>query len=258
MASPKLTIDILTLFPGMFAGYFDESIMGRVREKGILDLAVRNLRDWSTDRHRKVDDTPYGGGAGMVMMVEVVHAAVSSLRKSGSRVVLLSPQGRRFDQALAKELARERHLILICGHYEGVDERVRELLVDDEISVGDFVISNGALAAMLVIDATARLLPGAVGDERSVQEDSFYDGLLDFPHYTRPPLFQGLEVPDVLRAGDHEKVRRWRRREALKRTMERRPDLLAHARLSEEDRELLRAIEQEKHTTTNAELDERQ
>ncbi len=240
MASQQLKIDVLTLFPGMFAGYFDESIMKRAREKGVLDLSIRNLRDWAVDRHKTVDDAPYGGGAGMVMMVSVIHAAVESLRRKGSHVVLLSPQGRVFDQELAKRLSRSEHLILISGHYEGVDERVRDLLVDEEISIGDFVISNGSLAAMLVIDAVVRLLPGAVGDERSVQEDSFYHGLLDYPQYTRPRVFRGLEVPEVLISGDHEKVRRWRRREALRRTLARRPDLLAKATLSDEDRELMR------------------
>ncbi|MCX6355978.1 MAG: tRNA (guanosine(37)-N1)-methyltransferase TrmD [Candidatus Aureabacteria bacterium] len=248
MASPRLTIDVLTLFPGMFTGYFDESIMKRAREKGILELSIHNLRDWSTDRHRKADDKPYGGGAGMVMTAPVIHAAVESLKKRGSSVIFLSPQGKLFNQELAKDLSRARHLIFICGHYEGIDERVRELVVDQEISIGDYVISNGSLAAMLVIDATVRLVPGVVGDERSVQEDSFYRDILDYPHYTRPPVFQGIEAPKVLRSGDHEQVRRWRRREALRRTLERRPDLLAEARLSKEDRELIREIEEEKCT----------
>jgi tRNA (guanine37-N1)-methyltransferase len=242
MPSPELTIDVLTLFPGMFTGYFDESIMKRAREGGIVALAVRNLRDWAVDRHRKVDDTPYGGGAGMVMMVDVICAAVESLRQEKSRVVLLSPQGRVFDHASAKRLSQTGHLILISGHYEGVDDRVRGLLVDEEVSVGDFVLSNGSLAAMLVIDAVVRMLPGAVGDERSVREDSFYSGLLDYPHYTKPRIFRGLEVPEVLLSGDHEKIRRWRRREALRRTLECRPDLLARAALSEEDRKLLEEI----------------
>lgn len=237
-----MKIDVLTLFPGMFSGYFDESIMKRAREKGILDLAVRNLRDWAVDSHRRVDDTPYGGGAGMVMMAEVLAAAVEALRGEGSRVVLLTPQGTRLDHATAERLSGEKHLVLVSGHYEGIDERARELLADEEISVGDFVVSNGSLAAMLLIDAVTRLLPGAVGDARSVREDSFCDGLLDYPHYTKPRSFRGLEVPAVLLTGDHEKIRRWRRREALRRTMERRPDLLARATLTEEDRTLLREI----------------
>jgi len=242
MASRQLKIDVVTLFPGMFTGYFDESIMKRAREKGVLDLSIHNLRDWAVDRHKTVDDTPYGGGAGMVMMVSVIHAAVESLRRKESHVVLLSPQGRVLDQELAKRLSRMTHLILISGHYEGVDERVRDLLVDEEISIGDFVISNGSLAAMLLIDAVVRLLPGAVGDERSVREDSFYHGLLDHPQYTKPRVFRGREVPEVLISGDHEKVRRWRRREALRRTLARRPDLLAKATLSQEDRELMREL----------------
>ncbi|MCX6356508.1 MAG: tRNA (guanosine(37)-N1)-methyltransferase TrmD [Candidatus Aureabacteria bacterium] len=245
MASPQLTIDVLTLFPGMFAGYFDESIMKRAREKGILALTIHNLRDWATDRHHAVDDTPYGGGAGMVMMVNVLHAAVQSLRREGSRVVLLSPQGRVFNQGIATELSRTEHLIFISGHYEGFDERVRHLCVDDELSVGDYVISNGSLAAMLVIDAAVRLFPGVVGDERSVQEDSFAEGILDYPHYTRPRVFQGIAVPDVLLSGDHEEVRRWRRREALRRTRDRRPDLLPSASLTPEDRAFLREFDEE-------------
>ena len=242
MASQQLKIDVLTLFPGMFTGYFDESIMKRAREKGALDLSIHNLRDWAVDRHKTVDDTPYGGGAGMVMMVSVIDAAMERLRRKESHVVLLSPQGRVVDQELAKRLSRMTHLILISGHYEGVDERVRDLLVDEEISIGDFVISNGSLAAMLLIDAVVRLLPGVVGDERSIREDSFYEGLLDYPQYTKPRVFRGREVPEVLISGDHEKVRRWRRREALRRTLARRPDLIARAELSREDRELMREL----------------
>jgi len=248
MASPILKIDVLTLFPGMFSGYFDESIMKRAREKRILDLSLHNLRDWAMDRHRKVDDTPYGGGAGMVMRADVVHAAVESLRCEGSHVVLLSPQGTLLTQDVAKRLGRPGHLILVSGHYEGLDERVRELVIDEEISVGDFVISNGTLAAMLLIDAVTRLLPGVVGDERSVSEDSFYHGILDYPHYTRPRVFRGHAVPDALLSGDHEVIRKWRRREALLRTLERRPDLLARAELSEEDRRLLKEIQTQRRT----------
>ena len=234
-----MKIDVLTLFPGMFSGYFDESIMKRAREKGILDLSIRNLRDWAADRHRTVDDTPYGGGAGMVMTAPVLAAAVEAVRGEGSRVVLLSPQGRPLDHAAAERLSRETHLVLVSGHYEGIDERARQLLIDEEISVGDFVVSNGSLAAMLLIDAVVRLIPGAVGDARSVREDSFCGGLLDHPHYTKPRSFRGLEVPAVLLEGDHEKIRQWRRREALRRTMERRPELLARAPLTKEDRSLL-------------------
>lgn len=242
MASPRLTIDVLTLFPGMFRGYFDESIMKRARERGIVAISLHDLRDWAVDRHRSVDDTPYGGGAGMVMTAPVVCSAVESLRGDSGRVVLLSPQGKALDQETAKRLARGPHLVLISGHYEGVDERVRSLCVDEEVSVGDFVLSNGSLAAMVLIDAVVRLVPGVVGDERSVREDSFYDGILDYPHYTKPRVFRGLEVPEVLLTGDHERIRKWRRREALRRTLESRPDLLAAAPLSEEDRELLREL----------------
>jgi tRNA (guanine37-N1)-methyltransferase len=242
MASQRLKIDLVTLFPGMFRGYFDESIMKRARENGFLDLAIHNLRDWAVDRHKSVDDTPYGGGAGMVMMAPVIDAALGQLRRENSRVVLLSPQGKVLDQEMAKRLSRMPHLILLSGHYEGVDERVREVLIDEEISIGDIVISNGTLAAMLLVDAVVRLLPGVVGDARSIREDSFYDGLLDYPHYTKPRVFRGREVPEVLLSGDHEKVRRWRRREALRRTLERRPDLVAKARLSDEDKELIREL----------------
>lgn len=242
MASQRLKIDVVTLFPGMFKGYFDESIMKRARANGFLDLSIHNLRDWAVDRHKSVDDTPYGGGAGMVMMAPVIDAALEHLRREDSRVVLLSPQGKALDQEMAKRLAGMTHLVLISGHYEGVDERVRELLVDEEISIGDIVISNGSLAAMLLIDAVVRLLPGVVGDERSVREDSFYEGLLDYPQYTKPRVFRGREVPEVLVSGDHEKVRLWRRREALRRTLDRRPDLVAKARLNDEDRELIREL----------------
>ncbi len=237
-----MKIDVLTLFPGMFAGYFDQSIMKRAREKGLLDLAVHNLRDWAEDRHRSVDDKPYGGGAGMVMMVDVIHSAVQSLRRDGSRVILLSPQGRTLDQGLSGSLLEYSHLILVCGHYEGVDERVRDCVVDEEISIGDYVISNGSLAAMLLVDSVARLVPGAVGDSRSVMEESFYNGLLDYPQYTRPRDYLGHEVPDVLLSGNHEEVRKWRRREAFLKTRRRRPDLLDRAVLSREDRELIKEI----------------
>lgn len=242
MGSRKLRIDVLTLFPGMFSGYFEQSIMGRARERGILDLGIHNLRDWAVDRHRSVDDKPYGGGAGMVMMVNVIHAAVQSLRRKGSHLVLLSPRGELLTQNRVKGLLKHEHLILVCGHYEGVDERVRELDVDEEISIGDYVLSNGALAAMVLIDSVVRLLPGVLGDGCSAVEDSFYRGLLDYPHYTRPRLFLGHKVPDILLSGNHEKIRRWRRREALRNTLQRRPDLLERARLTREDAELLEEI----------------
>jgi tRNA (guanine37-N1)-methyltransferase len=226
----------------MFKGYFDESIMKRAQEKGILNLQIHNLRDWATDSHRSVDDKPYGGGAGMVMMVDVIGRAVEDLREAGSRVVLLSPQGELLKQSIAEELAGEDRLILISGHYEGVDERVRELLVDREVSIGEFVISNGSLAAMVLVDAVVRLLPGVVGDSRSVREESFTDGILDYPQYTRPRTYGGLDVPAVLLEGDHKKIARWRRREALRKTLMQRPELLEKASLSDEDRELLEQL----------------
>lgn len=237
-----MKIDVLTLFPGMFDGYFDQSIMKRARENGLLDLAIHNLRDWTEDRHRSVDDKPYGGGAGMVMMVDVIHSAVQSLGRDGGRVILLSPQGRTLDQGLSGSLLKYNHLILVCGHYEGVDERVRDCVVDEEISIGDYVISNGSLAAMLLVDSVVRLIPGAVGDSRSVVEESFFNGLLDYPQYTRPRDYLGHEVPEVLLSGNHEEVRKWRRREALRKTRRRRPDLLGRATLGREDREFLKEM----------------
>lgn len=226
----------------MCEAYFTQSIMKRAREKGVLDLRVRNLRDWAIDAHRSVDDAPYGGGAGMVMKVEVICRAVEDLRRSCSRVVLLSPQGSRLNYPSAKRLSREKHLILLSGHYEGVDERVRRLVTDEEISIGDYVLSNGTLASMILLDVVARFIPGVVGDRRSVEEDSFSRGILDYPHYTRPRVFRDLEVPAVLLSGDHEKIRRWRRREALKKTWERRPELLSGAALSDSDRRALEEI----------------
>lgn len=203
------------------------SILGRARRAGIADIRARNLRDWTDDRHRTTDDTPYGGGPGMVMKIEPVHRALMALRGEGSRVLLLTPQGRVFRQEEARRLSRCGHLIFVCGHYEGVDERVAEHLVDEEISLGDFVLSNGLLAALVVVDAVVRLLPGALGDEESARQDSFEEGLLDCPHYTRPADYMGWKVPEVLLSGNHAAIARWRREQAERRTRERRPDLWA-------------------------------
>ncbi|MEI6357174.1 MAG: tRNA (guanosine(37)-N1)-methyltransferase TrmD [Verrucomicrobiota bacterium] len=223
-----MKIDVLTLFPAMFAGPLDESIVKRARNAGILDLRIHNLRDWAHDRHRTVDDTPYGGGPGMVLKPGPIFEAVEALKAaSGTRtkVVLTSPAGRTFTQDVARELAAEESVLLVCGSYEGFDERVREHLADDELSIGDFVLTNGALPAMVVIDAVARLLPGALGDDASSQDESFSHGLLEYPQYTRPVEFRGWRVPEILQSGNHSAIERWRRAQAMKRTAERRPDL---------------------------------
>jgi len=243
-----MRIDIITIFPEAFAP-LDLSILGRARAAGIVDIRVHNLRDFTTDRHRTVDDYPYGGGAGMVMKPEPFFAAVEAImreaRTARPRIILTTPQGRLFTQEIAKELASWDHLILLCGHYEGVDERVSEGLATDEISIGDYVLTGGELAAMVIVDAVVRLIPGVVGEEESVRQDSFSEGLLDYPQYTRPPEFRGMRVPEVLLSGHHEQIRRWRRKEALRRTLLRRPDLLRKANLTEEDQRLLEEIQRE-------------
>jgi len=212
-------------------------------EKGILQISLVNYRDYAPDKHRRVDDYPFGGGAGMVMKPEPIFLAWEAVAKdcagASPRTILLSPQGMVFNQSMAAELAKESHLIFICGHYEGVDERVRKYLVTDEISIGDYILTGGELGAMVVIDAVARLLPGVLGDPRSKEEETFADGLLEYPQYTRPRSFRGMEVPEVLLSGHHEQIRRWRRQQSLLRTKERRPDLLAKASLSAEDKAFL-------------------
>ena len=221
-----MKIDIITLFPGMFRGPLEESILGRAVERGLLEIGVHNLRDFATGKHRVVDDYSFGGGPGMVLKPEPIFAAVESLRREGSRVVLMTPQGRVFRQDIAEELAKLGHLVLLCGHYEGMDERVREHLVDDELSIGDYILTGGELAAMVVVDVVARLIPGVLGAEESAQEESFATGLLEYPQYTRPARFRDWEVPQVLLSGDHAQVARWRREQALLRTLRRRPELL--------------------------------
>lgn len=244
-----MKIDILTLFPDMFAGPFDNSIIKRAREKGMLEIHLTNIRDFAHDKHRIVDDYPFGGGSGMVMKPEPVFEAVEHVTAGGkgsaARVILLCPQGRVFDQETAKRLAREAHLVFICGHYEGIDERVRERIVDEELSIGDFVLTGGEIPAMVVVDAISRLIPGVLGDEESFIHDSFYDGILEHPQYTRPREFEGMPVPEVLLNGNHEKIRLWRRKMSLQRTMERRPDLLKREHLSPEDRKLLEQTEED-------------
>ena len=221
-----MKIDVLTLFPGMFPGPLDESIIKRACESGRLRLGIRDLRDYTHDRHRKVDDRPFGGGPGMLMTPEPLFEAVEALRGEKTRVILTSPAGRPFRQEIARELAGEEHLLLVCGSYEGFDERVRECLADDELSIGDYVLTNGALPAMVIIDAVTRLLPGVLGDDESSVDESFSDGLLEYPQYTRPAEFRGMSVPEVLLSGDHAAIERWRREQARMRTGQRRPDLL--------------------------------
>ncbi len=244
---PLLSVKIVTIFPELVSGALDYSIVGLARERGLVEVIVRNLRDFTTDRHQVTDDYPFGGGAGMVMKVEPLVAAVEALQAEGpdSPVIFFTPQGEPLKQALVQELAEQPSLILICGRYEGVDERFRQGWVTREISLGDYVLSGGEFPALVLVEAMVRLLPGALGNEASSQEESFTSGLLDYPHYTRPREFRGRMVPEVLLSGHHENIRRWRRKQALRRTRERRPDLLAKANLGEEDAELLAELEEE-------------
>jgi len=239
-----MRFDVLTLFPGMFTSPLGESILGKAIERGLIEIRTINIRDFAPDRHHVVDDAPYGGGQGMVMKVEPIASALEGIRSEhpSAWTIYLTPQGKPLDQADARELSLRAHLILLCGRYEGVDERVRELFVDQEISIGDYVLTGGELAAMVVIDAVARLLPGVLGSDRSAEEDSFFNSLLEYPQYTRPSDFRGRCVPDVLLSGNHSAISLWRRKEALRRTWVRRPELLKTAKLSDSDRELLREI----------------
>jgi tRNA (guanine37-N1)-methyltransferase len=235
--------DIVTIFPHMVEAFVAEGVVGRAAQRGLIDVRVRDLREFTDDRHRTVDDVPYGGGPGMVMKPEPFVRAAEAIERERGRpgvIVLMSPQGRQFTQAEAGRLRAAEHVVLLCGRYEGLDDRVREYLKADEISIGDYVISGGELAALIVVDAVSRLVPGVVGDDESVEADSFTRGLLDFPHYTRPADFRGLAVPAVLLSGHHAEIRRWRKREALRRTLERRPDLLLPAELDDEEREMIR------------------
>ena len=226
-----MKIDILTLFPEICRAPLSESMMKRAQENKIVDLHIHNLRDWTTDKHHIVDDAPFGGGQGMVMKPEPIFAAVEELQKSAisnqkSKIILMSPVGRRLDQELATELSKESHLIVVCGHYEGVDHRVIEHLVDLEVSIGDYVLTNGAIAAVVLVDAVVRLLPGVLGHEQSAHDDSFSAGLLEAPQYTRPAEFRGWKIPEVLLSGNHAEIAKWRKEQALKRTKQNRPDLL--------------------------------
>ncbi|WP_027715911.1 tRNA (guanosine(37)-N1)-methyltransferase TrmD [Desulfuromonas sp. TF] len=241
-----MKFDVLTLFPAMIDSPFAGSILGKAVEKGLIRIAAHNLRDWAEGRHKVTDDAPYGGGDGMVMKPEPVARALSQLKvdSPGARVLLMTPQGVPFRQSDAQALSREEGLIFVCGRYEGFDERIRSM-VDAEYSLGDFVLTGGELAAMVMIDAVARLIPGVLGSSGSALGDSFADGLLEYPHYTRPVEFEGRRVPEVLLSGNHAEIARWRRRQQLKRTLRRRPDLLPGARLSEEDRRFLAELKQD-------------
>lgn len=245
--------DIITIFPEIFHAYLGESILKRALQKQLLDIKVYNLRDFTTDKHRTVDDYPYGGGPGMVMKIEPIYNAVQAIKaadyKNGTErlTVMLSPQGKVFNQEMAEDLSKylakeKRRILFICGRYEGIDERVRESLVDEEISIGDYVMTGGELAALVIIDSVARLVPGVLGDEESAKEESFTWGILDYPHYTRPPEFMGMKVPEVLLSGNHREILQWRRREAIKRTLQKRPDLLKSVELNEEDKKILEDI----------------
>ena len=238
-----LKIDVVTIFPKMVEAGLAEGVVGRAKTAGVLDIVVHNLRDFTTDKHHVVDDVPFGGGPGMVMKPEPFFAALTAIRATRGTpdvVALLTPAGERFTQDGAKRLAGQRHLVLLCGRYEGIDERVREALATEEISIGDYVLSGGEVPALAVIDTVARLVPGVVGDDQSVEADSFTRGLLDYPHYTRPAEFEGRQVPDVLLSGHHGEIKKWRREAALARTVDRRPDLLAGAALDADEREWLK------------------
>ncbi len=221
-----MRIDILTLFPELFRGVFDESIVKRAREKGLVEIHVHNIRDYSHDKHRKVDDRPFGGGPGMILKPEPVFECVEKIGPEGCPLIYLTPQGERFSQRKAEELSRRERLVLLCGHYEEIDERIRVALVGEEISIGDYVLSNGEIPAMVVVDCVVRLIPGALGDAESAKEESFANGLLDYPQYTRPAEFRGMKAPEILLSGNHPEIRKWRKKMALKRTKKVRPDLL--------------------------------
>ncbi len=239
--------DILTLFPGLFTGVFEESIVKRARQAGLVTIALHNIRDYAVGRHRVTDDTPYGGGGGMIMKPEPIFAAVEAVlgeEQETTTVILLTPQGQLFNPQIARELSRQQRLLLICGRYEGVDERVHQHLATLELSIGDYVVAGGEIPAMVVVEAVTRLIPGALGDPSASFDDSHAEGLLEYPQYTRPPVFRGHAVPQVLLSGHHAEIVRWRRRQALRRTWERRPDLLRRARLSDEDRAFLHQLEE--------------
>jgi len=241
-----MRFDVFTIFPEALTPYLETSILQRARQRGLLEVALHNIRDWTSDKHHVTDDEPYGGGGGMVMKPEPIFAAVEDVLGAppACPVILLTPQGRLFSQSLAFELAAQPRLALLCGRYEGVDERVRQHLVSDEISIGDYVLTGGELPALVLIDAVTRLIPGVLGDPDGALDDSHASGLLEYPHYTRPPEYRGWRVPDVLVSGDHARLDSWRRQQALLRTRQRRPDLLQHAELSTSDLEYLKRLEE--------------
>lgn len=243
-----MRIDVLTIFPEVILSGVDYSILKRAQEKGAVSVFVHNIRDFAEDKHKTTDEPPYGGGAGMVMKPEPIFKAAEHLKTEywtdRSRVILLSPQGERFTQQKAEELSKCSHLVLICGHYEGVDERVREHLVTDELSIGDYVLTGGELPALVVLDSVSRLLPGVLGAEQSALEESFAEGLLEYPQYTRPADFRGWQTPDILLSGHHAEIAKWRRIQSLKRTLERRPDLLEKAQLTDEDRKIIEQLKE--------------
>jgi len=246
-----MKFNILTIFPEMFDGPFSTSMLKAATESGALEISIIDIRDYATDRHRTVDDYPFGGGSGMIMKCEPVYSAVEAAlggRDPGEvTTVLLSPQGRVFDQDVARELAEKKEITLICGHYKGVDERIRDHLVDDEISIGDYVMTGGELGAMVIVDSVTRLLPGVLGDLASAETDSFYEGLIESGNYTRPRSYRGHDVPEVLVGGNHEAIKKWQRRDSLRKTLERRPDLLDSAQLTDEDKRMLEEIEKNRH-----------
>ena len=250
-----MLIDLFTLFPAMFDSYLQESILKRAQQASLLTIRIHNIRNWATDKHHVTDEAPYGGGGGMIMKPEPIFAAVESVlqlpitnyQNPKTPIILLSPTGRKFNQTVARELAMHEHLAFICGRYEGVDERVREHLCTDEISIGDYVLTGGELPAMVIIDALARHLPGVLGAENAAEDDSHASGLLEYPHYTRPPEFRGWAVPNILQSGDHGQIARWRREQALRRTWQLRPDLLLTAELTEADKKFLLILAEEQN-----------
>lgn len=240
--------DVITIFPEIFNAYLNESIIKRAIQRRLIDVKIYNLRDFTTDKHKTVDDYPYGGGSGMVMKIEPIYNAINSIKSDSVErlTIMLSPQGKTYTQEMAEELSRtKKRILFICGRYEGIDERVREFLIDEEISIGDYILTGGELPALVIIDSITRLIPGVLGDEKSLKEESFTWGILDYPHYTRPPEFMGMKVPEILLSGNHKEIQRWRRKEALKRTLQKRPDLLKKARLTEEDRKILNELSSE-------------
>ena len=238
-----MKFDVLTLFPEMFEP-IKQSIIGRATEKNIIEINLINIRDFSKDKHKKVDDTPYGGGAGMLMRPDVVYDCYNSVKSNNSKLIYLSPQGNRLNQAKVEQLAKEEHLIVLCGHYEGIDQRVIDKIVDEEISIGDYVLTGGELPAMVLVDSVSRYVSGVL-KENSISEESFSNGLLEYPQYTRPEVFEGIEVPEVLKSGHHKNIDNWRREQALKRTFEKRPELLEQAELSEKDKKFIKELKKD-------------